>query len=117
MSTRIGSFTASLKKAIAFVCITSILSANSMTMTVLAGPFDNIGGWISERANDVSEIAGEAGKAITDSDVGKAISEKATAAGEAIGEKASAAGEAIGNGMSTAGEFIGCELPVNFTPK
>ena len=83
------------KKSVAFACILSMLLAGQ-AVSVQAGPLDGIGGWISDRANDVSNFANDAGDTIAGSDVGKFI-----------GEKASAAGNAIGSGMSSAGGFIG----------
>ena len=84
-----------------------MLLINSGVVTVQAGPLDNIGEWIGDRANDVSDIANDAGQAIANSNAGKFIGEKASAAGEAIGNGMSVAGDFIGEYAGAAGEWIG----------
>ena len=100
-------FSMTRKKAIAITCITSMLLANIGTMAVQADPLGDVGKWFSDRADDVSGIASDAGQAIADSDAGKFVSEKTSAAGEAIGNGMSAAGEFIGGHASAAGKWIG----------
>ena len=94
------------KKLIASLSIMAMLSANVSTVTVQAGPLDGLGGWISDRAEDVSSIASDAGQAIADSDAGKFIGDKAAAAGEALGSGMSAAGEFIGENASAAADWV-----------
>ena len=84
------------RRTVALTWVAIIIFGQLGAVYVQAGPLDSIGGWISDRAEDVSDIAGDAGQKISNSGAAKFI-----------GEKASAAGDVVGNGLNSASEFLG----------
>lgn len=92
------------KRTIAIGCSITILCSCLGAMTSFASPFKTVGNWISERTEDVIEIAGDAKSSIADSEILRTIEEKSIAAGDAIGCGLYIVKDAAGERISAAGD-------------